>query len=116
MSDPSSPVPPHNRASQRQRVLFGGRIVYGPSADTSIDCRIMDISEKGARVRLAGALLLVDPIYLVNLTQGRAFRARQAWRRGDLLGLEFIESYDLREPPPELPRIIRQVWVEQTRA
>ena len=116
MSDPSSQTPSHNRASQRQRVLLGGRIVYGPAADTSVDCRIMDVSEKGARVRLAGSVLLVDPIYLVNLTHGRAFKARQAWRRADLLGLEFIEVYDLREPPAELPKIIRQLWVEQTRA
>jgi hypothetical protein len=103
------------RAAQRRRVLLGGRLVYSP-AELTVECAIVDISESGARVRISGAPLLVEPLYLVNLTHGRAFKARLAWRRANLLGLAFSEAYDLREPPPELPKIVRQVWVEQTRA
>ncbi len=102
------------RAAQRRRVLLGGRLVYGPS-EMTVECAIVDMSESGARVRIPGTPLLVEPIYLVNVTHGQAFKARLAWRRANLLGLSFSEAYDLREPPPELPKIIRQVWVEQTR-
>ena len=110
----TEPTGQKNRASERRRVLLGGRLVHGP-AENTVECAILDTSEKGARVRLSGSLLLVDPVYLVNLTHGLAFKVRQAWRRGDLLGLEFGDRYDLREPPPELPKIIRRLWVEQTR-
>jgi hypothetical protein len=111
MTDPTSPK---DRAEPRRRVLLAGRIVYGP-AEMTVDCAIVDLSQAGARVRLAGAQLLGEPIYLVNLSHGYAYKARQAWRRGDLLGLAFTEHYDLRAPPPQLPPLIRRLWVEQTR-
>jgi hypothetical protein len=81
----------------------------------TLDCAIIDISDTGARVRLEGAQLLVEPLYLVDLRHGLAYRARRAWRRDDLVGLAFSERYDLTAPPPELPRLVRQLWVEATR-
>ncbi len=110
----SEPTDDQKRLDLRRRVLLGGRIVFGPD-DITVDCAIVDMSESGARVRPSGTPLLVEPMYLVNLTHGRAFKARLAWRRDNLIGLAFTEAYDLRAPPPELPKIIRQLWVEQTR-
>ena len=81
----------------------------------TLDCAIIDISETGARVRLEGAELVVEPLYLVDLRHGAAYRARKVWRRGQSVGLAFSERYDLSAPPPELPRLVRQLWIEATR-
>ena len=113
MSDPSSGAP-SNRSAHRRRVLLSGRIVSGP-AELTVECAITDLSQGGARVRLAGVPMLTEPLYLIDLSHGYAFKARQAWRRANLLGLAFTEYYDLRHPPPELPKLIRRLWVEQTR-
>ena len=45
----------------------------------------------------------------------RAEIARQAWRRGAQVGLSFVRHFDLRDPPPDLPKLVRRIWVEQTR-
>lgn len=100
--------------SPRRRVLLSGKLVYGDN-EMTLDCAITDISDTGARVRLQGAQLLVEPIYLVDLRHGVAYRARRAWRREELVGLAFSERYDLRSPPPELPKLVRQLWIEATR-
>ncbi len=76
------------------------------------DCAISDLSKSGAKVRLQGSEPLVEPIYLIDLRNGLGYRARQAWRRGATAGLEFSEYYDLREPPPGLPRVVRQLWID----
>jgi hypothetical protein len=93
---------------------LSGKLVYGDT-EMTIDCAISDLSSNGARVRLAGPELLKEPIYLINVSHGVAFRSREAWRRGNLVGLTFTEHYDLRTPPPELPKLVRRIWVEQTR-
>ena len=105
---------PKGRATPRRRVLLSGKLVYG-AAEMTLDCAISDLSETGARVRLTGAEPLVEPIYLVDLRNGLGYRAKQAWRRGALVGLSFSDYYDLSKPPPELPRIVRQLWVEHVR-
>jgi hypothetical protein len=114
MSDPPNKPPADGRSSPRRRVLLSGKIVYGGN-EMTLDCAIIDISDTGARVRLEGARLLVEPLYLVDLRHGTAYRARRAWRREDLVGLAFSERYDLTTPPPELPKLVRQLWVEATR-
>jgi hypothetical protein len=114
MSNPPDKPPSDGRVSPRQRVLLSGKIVYGGN-EMTLDCAITDISDTGARVRMQGAQLLVEPLYLVDLRHGVAYRARRAWRREDLVGLAFSERYDLRAPPPELPKLVRQLWVEATR-
>ena len=111
--------PPDNKASEhrnepRRRVLLSGKLVYGP-AELTQDCVISDLSRKGAKVRMRGPEPLIDPIYLIDVRHGLAFKAREAWREGALVGLAFTRAFDLRNPPPEAPRILRRIWVEQTR-
>ena len=114
MGDPPDENGAESRTEPRRRVLLSGKLVYG-DAEMTIDCAISDLSSKGARVRLAGPELLKEPIYLINVPHGLAFKAREAWRRGNLVGLTFTESYDLHTPPAELPKLVRRIWVEQTR-
>ncbi|MFI4933137.1 MAG: PilZ domain-containing protein [Caulobacterales bacterium] len=103
-----------HRAETRRRVLFSGKLVYG-FPEMSLDCAIADISRTGARVRLPGPEPLIDPIYLIEVRHGLAFRAREVWRRESLVGLSFTNTFNLNNPNQELPPIVRQLWLAQVR-
>ena len=114
MTESPKKDPAEHRAQPRRRVLLSGKLVYGEPPMT-LDCAISDMSRTGARVRLPGPEPLAQPVYLIDVRHGLAFRAREAWRDGLRVGLSFTAYYDLRAPPPELPKIVRQLWVEQIR-
>jgi hypothetical protein len=105
---------PDQRASIRRRVILSGRLVYG-QPEMTIDCAISDMSDTGARVRLKGSPLLVNPVYLIDIRHGLAFRAREVWRQGSEVGLAFSRYFDLNKPGPDLPAVVRRIWVEQIR-
>ncbi len=92
-------------------MLLSGKLVFG-EAELSVDCAISDLSKSGARVRVVGAPILAEPIYLLDLRHGLAFKAREAWRRDALIGLAFHDYYDVTQSPPEAPKILRRLWVE----
>jgi hypothetical protein len=114
MAEPPEDDGANQRGEPRRRVLLSGKLVYGPS-EMTLDCAISDFSRAGARVRLAGGEALIDPIYLIDTRHGLAFKAREVWRRGTLVGLSFTNYFDLNKPPPDLPKIVRRVWIEQIR-
>jgi hypothetical protein len=106
--------PADMRASGRQRVLWKGVVVHSPALMT-IDCAISEISASGARVRLGGPVAVGDPMYLVDFKNAQAFRATIAWRKDDVLGMTFSESYDLHSESAGPTPILRQLWLEQVR-
>ena len=110
-----SPDDPEGRTTPRRRVLLSGKVIYGDPPMT-LDCSVFDLSAAGARIRLEGPEPLKDPIYLIVVRQDAAYLANEAWRRGALIGLSFARTFDLANPPADLPRLVRQIWVEQTRA
>ncbi len=112
MADPSDND--DHRTQPRRRVLLSGKLVYGES-EMTLDCSIADMSRTGARVRLSGPEALTDPIYLIEVRHGLAFKAREAWRRGAQVGLEFTRYYGLRTRPIDLPIRVWRIWLEQTR-
>jgi hypothetical protein len=60
MSEDTPALPPRiadSRKSARARVFLSGRVIYGDGSFT-IDCRIKDISECGARVVLSAGLVI----------------------------------------------------------
>ena len=98
-----------NRGGSRQRVLLSGRLVHSRQEFTT-DCAIESLSETGARVRLAGATPVVDPVYLIHMRLGLGFKVRVAWRRDLRLGLAFDQRYDLRKPAADCPRVLTRLW------
>jgi hypothetical protein len=114
MADPPEEEGAEHRAAARRRVLLSGKVIYG-EAQMTLDCAISNLSTSGAQVRLSGPEPLSDPIYLINVRHGLAFRAREAWRRGAVVGLEFTQHFDLRAGSAEAPLIVRRIWLEQTR-
>jgi hypothetical protein len=114
---PPAPVKvdgPENRRAPRRRVLFTGRIVYGMQ-EMTVECAIQNISQTGARVRLAGVEALQPPVYLVDIRHGLAFRAHVRWRDGDRAGLSFSEYSDLSNPDVKVPTIVRRLWLDYLR-
>ena len=88
------------RKSHRQRMLQGGKIVYGRSA-LLIDCMIRDLSDEGARLKVANARDVPDNIRLFNSSDNTVIDAEVVWRSPREVGIRFngqfssiIESTD----------------------
>src|SRR5947207_836083 len=62
------------RRAARRRVLLTGRIVHSP-AEMTVECAILNMSQTGARIRMGDVELLADPVYLIEMRSGLAFRA-----------------------------------------
>jgi PilZ domain-containing protein len=103
------------RKSWRKRTLLAGVLSYGPGIST-VDCKIMDVSETGARVQVEPGSILPADVFLVHLRDYTAYDAKVVWRRGKgNLGLQFNARHDLRlEPTDELRAAMRTYCVEHS--
>ena len=97
------------RADLRARSLLTGKIIIG-DASASHDCVVRNLSAKGARVRLAGAVNLPGAVSLLVVREGLLFDATIAWRRGEQLGLAFTGQHDLRNDDDPAHRGARALW------
>ncbi|MGH6987530.1 MAG: PilZ domain-containing protein [Caulobacteraceae bacterium] len=102
-------------AGPRKRALLSGVIVHGGDHRT-LECAIRDVSLNGARIKLVGPVPVGAPLHLVDLSHGKAYAAKLAWRRGVIAGLEFEAAYDLSDPACGAPLPVRSVWLAHTRA
>ncbi|MDJ0930856.1 PilZ domain-containing protein [Breoghania sp.] len=69
-------------------MLQGGKIVYGRSA-LLIDCMIRDLSEEGARLKVANARDVPDNIRLFNSGDNMLVDAEVVWRSPREVGIPF---------------------------
>jgi len=99
------------RAARRQRVLLGGKLVYG-LAEYSVDCAIRDLSDVGARVKLPVELPTDNAVWLIDINRAMAYRAEVAWRKGAEMGLTFSEGHDLRAQTGPGMLHLRTLWLE----
>ncbi len=86
-----------SRAAEREpRVpaLLQGKLVYGENLLT-LDVTIRNWSAKGARVRLPTQAPLPAEIFLLNVRERTAYRAKVAWRRHPDIGVVFLSEIDL---------------------
>ena len=82
------------RGAPRRRTLSGGTIVYGDGAYTYA-CTIREISTSGARIGIAGAIVIPKAFFLIDHKRGTAFEAELVWRNGTQAGLRFHVAHDL---------------------
>ena len=84
--DPThDPADNQQRAEPRKRVLKGVKLVFDGGI---IDCVVLDISAKGARVLLPMPTPLPEQVAL-HLSGGVTYNARRCWGSGEEVGFEF---------------------------
>ncbi len=59
-----------------------------------IECQIFDRSAEGARLRLAGRVVLPDHVKLFDDERNALYVAKVVWRRGNEVGIAFPEGLD----------------------
>jgi hypothetical protein len=79
------------RKSGRRRTLFGGIIFEGENA---WECSISDISELGAKVRVATSLPVGSAVDLKITKLNDIRRCKVMWVRDGHVGLEFLVKID----------------------
>ena len=84
------------RATPREQVALPA-LVLCPEGRT-IRCEMIDRSAGGFRINLPAAESLPDGFCLVDLLTGVGYRARLAWRNGELAGARCLDVFDLNAP------------------
>jgi len=104
MSDDQPPEPPpvEGRKSPRRRVLLRGKVLYNEGAFT-VDCRIRDMSDGGARILLPDGQVIPTRVILLDMRDRIAYECEVAWFRAPEYGVKFLQKYSLRgDLPPTL--------------
>jgi PilZ domain len=98
------------RASPRRRVLLSA-LVVDLAKETIISCRVENVSETGARIKLAEPRFLPSTFWLIAITSGAAYNATVIWRVDERLGVELGEPVDLSDPADLVGRRLHKIWV-----
>ena len=104
MADPNSPdLPPiEGRKTPRKRVVLGGKIIYNDGT-YSLDCRIRDVSDTGARVILSASSIIPARVVLLDVRNSIAYETEVVWMKSPEFGLRFLSKHLLRgQLPPQL--------------
>ena len=99
------------RGAPRQRTLLSGKIVYGEGAYT-YDCTIREISTSGARIGIAGAIVIPKAFFLIDHKRATAFEAELVWRNGTQAGLRFHAVHDLAALSDPQLSYLRRLHIE----
>lgn len=78
----------NKRGSTRKRVLKGGMIIFNDRRST-LSCTVRDLSETGARLRVAKGAAVPDRFDLSIDTDGLDAPCTVAWRKGEEIGVRF---------------------------
>lgn len=87
-------VEQERRASVRKRAFLKGVICFNKRSST-LECMIRDISDDGARLVVSSAVAVPSDFELFIPSKNEYLEARQRWRRGDELGVEFLREQEL---------------------
>jgi hypothetical protein len=99
------------RVGERRRVLLHGKLGF-PHNAFSADCTIRDLSEGGARITLSSADGFGDDPWLIVVKFGVAHASRTVWTAPFAAGLQFEETFDLKDGVPTHLAHLRRLWVE----
>ena len=84
------PLTEERRATIRHRTLKGGRIVTN-SGFSTLQCTVRNLSEAGARLRIASIVGIPDTFELL-LDDGQKFACRSLWKTETEMGVTFEQS------------------------
>lgn len=100
----------NRRKRARRRAILAGYLMFDDGRSTS--CRIVDLSETGARVRLPTTLPLPEKFWLLNTSEWLAHEVKLAWRSHAEAGLHLLSRRDLREPVTDRDRALHALCAE----
>ncbi len=106
----NAPAFADRRAHPRVAASYRARAFYGPDNGLWADCTITDLSQGGARLKIASIYPLPGRFMLLQLDGGLVYEARLRWRRGDLTGVAFDGRHDLAVSTVEGLAHIRKTW------
>ncbi len=87
--DPATEPNKPERAVRRNRVLKEAFASWN-GLFSSISCQVRDMSETGARVRLADSTILPDQFFLLIPIDGKEWPCEIRWRKPGEVGVSFI--------------------------
>ncbi|MAA97661.1 MAG: pilus assembly protein PilZ [Stappia sp.] len=82
------------RASPRHRTLKSGKIVLDNNISV-YDCRIRNLSEQGALLKLPSTVGVPDTFLLQIVNEDISMKAHVRWRTATELGVQFDEPLDI---------------------
>lgn len=96
------------RKAQRHRCFLAATVVYGPH-DITVPATVRDISERGARLTLPPFTPLPPTFRVLMKQSGKCHDARIAWRRGEVMAVEFIADVDMTSQEDASIRLLRHL-------
>ena len=73
-------------------------------------CKMLDVSEAGARLRLDAEATAPDRFQLIDIQAGVTYSARVVWRRGPVAGIAFLHTRSVDDPAA--PEWLVNLWRE----
>lgn len=98
-----------NRNSPRRRALLKARLVYQNGA-FSVAATIRNLSETGAKLAVTQSQYLPSELFMIDVREAVAYRARVAWRSASEIGLSFISKHPLDDTLDQNLRFLRVIW------
>jgi len=77
------------RQKSRGRTFKVGKLIFGAPHPVVIDCLVIEMSARGARVETSVMMQVPDSLTL-RLVDSTEYKARRAWAIGNKIGLEFL--------------------------
>lgn len=93
------------RSQQRRRILKAGTICFNGRHST-LACTVRDLSETGARLRIAGSINAPDTFELFIELDGIWVDCNVIWRRGTEIGVHFVS--EITRETPKRKQVIQQ--------
>lgn len=110
--DSARPATLGRRTSRRRKVLLTA-LVVDLDTETVVSCRVENVSDSGARIKLAERRFLPPAFWLIAVTAGLAYEATTIWREDDRLGIEVGEAVDLNDPLNRTERQLQKIWARR---
>lgn len=102
----------NRRERGRRRAILSGFLILDDGR--SSPCRIADISDSGARVRLPTVTPLPPKLWLLNASEWMAYEAALAWRSETEAGLRFLSKRNLKDPKTAQDRAMQSLCAHLT--
>lgn len=110
MSELGLNAPQHERRKEpRKRVVQRGKVLYGDGM-YSVDCRIRNISSKGARITVEKGVAIPGCIYLIDIGSGLAHAAEVTSIQAPSFGLRFVRTYKIAELTDPGLKYLKYCW------